>query len=255
MWVDVTEVETENAKLVLTHNQDHLLCEGTQLRNKQGKLIWVNTPFETEVPDYKKSGLPIQTWKCATTEGAWDNNQDEIGVVVPPLGSGIVTMPCKDGTGARIGPKRDCEFTYLDPLQSCHPGEQVTLQCELGASTTVPHVIRVCEASRNLQSGLACRFNDNFTLANVLVYDRVHTNPVENVVQDGHERLLKTSVKKHPTKRPTPSPTVVPPSRTNIMFTCPKARDDVEIGGLFSIYYGTVFNAVDRVGQVKCRQI
>jgi len=93
----------------------------------------------------------------------------------------------------------------------CNPGAQVTLQCSTNGANS--QVLRVCESSIKLQTGTACRYNDDWTLANVVI---------------------------------------LPNTVTQVPFQCPSARDNVEIGGYYSLYAGALFNGVDTDAVVNC---
>jgi len=81
------------------------------------------------------------------------------------------------------------------------------------ASGSYSQVLRVCEASVNLQSGTACRFNDNWTLSN----------------------------------------TILPPGMPiAVTFTCPSARDSIEIGGHYALYSGALYNQQTPNAAVTC---
>jgi hypothetical protein len=65
-----------------------------------------------------------------------------------------------------------------------------------------------------LGTGTACRIMDDFTLANA-------------IVENGSRKTL-------------------------VEFTCPRARDEKEVGGKYSLYYGAALNQVHSKEQVEC---
>lgn len=82
------------------------------------------------------------------------------GCSSPPGGS-FVTEPCTRG---QTGPLRSCGFTMLPPLQPAPAGSTVRLSC----TTSRPaQVLRFCERSEALATGVACTVAD--AVANVIV--------------------------------------------------------------------------------------
>jgi len=99
-----------------------------------------------------------------------------------PSGS-FVTQPCQD---FHLGPLRNCGFgEQLDGIPdlasaasaaadetstnspfACAAGQQVQLTCDVAAAAA-PQVIRICDYSEQLNSGVACTYSD--ALANVTV--------------------------------------------------------------------------------------
>jgi len=77
-----------------------------------------------------------------------------------------VTEPCTCG---QIGPVRDCGFepgVGSVSQVACAPGSSILLRCSI-PSGGAPAVVRVCEYSEKLQTGVACVYRD--ALANGLV--------------------------------------------------------------------------------------
>ena len=78
------------------------------------------------------------------------------------------------GLGQEIGPVRDTEFSFYgslklpsDQMRVCsNPGQKATLKCSVAAGSP-SQVVRVCESSRQLSCGTACRYHE--ALANVTV--------------------------------------------------------------------------------------
>jgi len=208
-WVDITEQNTTSGpvtrNLKMVGNPENWLCEGQVQRNADGSPQWESTGSVTTHPPWPQAGLPIDKFKCSGSTGALDNNIDTTPVVDPRPGQGLLTSTCID-VGHNFGPKRDCEFVPRTMVNPCTPGATVSLSVTL-PRTSNSQVLRVCESSAGLHTGTACRFNDAFTLANV----------------------------------------VIKPGTTQaITFTCPAARDnDQETGGFYSIYSGAVYNGRD----------
>jgi hypothetical protein len=119
-----------------------------------------------------------------------------------------------DHVNHNLGPKRDCEFTIRSQLDSCTPGASVTLSCSI-PSNAKSQVIRVCDSSIALQSGTACRYNEPHLLANAVIEPGV---------------------------------------ATQVSFTCPVAKDSVEIGGKYSTYSAGVFN-LDPAAKITCNPV
>jgi hypothetical protein len=207
-WVDVTALNTNNnpvtQNLVMDSNHKNWLCEGVVNRDANGNVIWVPTG------EFTSTGQPIEKQSCTTTPGALNNNHDVVSATIPTKGKGLITQACKE-VNHYLGPNRDCELAIRSQTNACSAGNTVTLSCTVGANAK-SQVLRVCEASVALQAGTACRFNDDFTLANVIVS---------------------------------------PGAATQVSFTCPSARDAGEPGGLFATYSGPVWN-FDSLSSISC---
>lgn len=133
------------------------------------------------------AGAPINRPQCDFLSD-WDvNNDDSRDVSLMPTGS-FVTEPCSDG---QLGPLRNCGFkSQLDGIEierpvegarrgsepeevetpegafACTPGEPVRLTCNV-EDDNAPQVMRLCEYSAVLGTGVACTFGES--LANVTV--------------------------------------------------------------------------------------
>jgi hypothetical protein len=77
-------------------------------------------------------------------------------VHIPEEGESYVTDTCREGL---FGPLRNCGFKNAKTLQECVPGSRVTLKCSIPPES-VAQVVRICEGSRVLQSGIPCTYND-----------------------------------------------------------------------------------------------
>jgi hypothetical protein len=210
-WVDVTPIDTSKKavtqSLTIRSNFKNWLCEGVVNRDALGNPIWVPTG------EYTATGQAIEKYSCTETPGALLNNVDTTTATVPLRGNGLLTRSCIEA-GHNLGPKRDCEFTLRTQTNPCSANNTVTLSCSV-ANNAKSQVLRICEASVALQSGLACRFNDDSLLANVLV---------------------------------------VPGAATSVTFKCPVGRDAIEVGGLYSTYSGPAFN-IDPLASITCNVV
>lgn len=162
-WIDVTAVNTSTGPvtqpLAFRSNPDQFLCEGTPVLDDKGNPTFVPTTFTTEM------GEKVDRPACDFVGGWDDNNFGSRDVTIPPTG-GLVTAPCTRG---QIGPLRDCGFTEQKEtadLITCTPGAAVELECTV-ADPAAPAVLRVCERSAALGTGVACTFRD--ALANSIV--------------------------------------------------------------------------------------
>ncbi|CAF3803803.1 unnamed protein product [Adineta steineri] len=210
-WIDVTSIDTSiqsyTAPLYSSLNPDGFLCEGTPQPD-----TWVRTEFNTTCCSSQGccgnsnetqccGGEPVDRVGCETWEGAQEDNVSEVMVTLPLSGEGQVTEKCWNSTGS-WGEKRDCGLK-LHPkgkyLTCNKPSQQVALKNVI--STDFYQVVRVCEASIALRSGLACIWNDS--LANVII-----------------------SHKDEP---------------RDVHFICPPKRDSIETGGRFAVYFGPLF--------------
>src|SRR5262249_38679528 len=127
-WVDITGAQSP-AALTFTVNPDGYLCEGIP-----GSLCQFSA-----------------NWQA--------NDSASIPLDLPPTGS-LVTAPCTRG---EIGPLRECGFSEQPNKLTCNPGERVQLM--IRAST--PQIVRICEYSAALGTGVACVYRQS--LANVIV--------------------------------------------------------------------------------------
>lgn len=161
-WVDITDVDAATPHdLTFQSNPEQFLCEGQTLGSNNlpvdpldlSALVFDPTLFTDPL------GNIVSRVRCAFP-GTWNANNLGALSIASATGS-FVTEPCTRG---QIGPKRDCGFSALSPLQGCAPGSSVTLSC---SSSGAPQILRVCEMSAALGSGVACALKD--ALANTLV--------------------------------------------------------------------------------------
>lgn len=153
-WVDVTGFDTSagpvTKPLGLDSNPDGFLCEGAPLLDGAGELTWESTGFQTD------QGQSVDRPRCDFMS-KWDgNNGTTLDVTLPLPGEGLVTSECTRG---QLGKLRNCGLRYDQQLHACEPGKKVTLSCSAAAGSA-PQVLRVCEASKLLGSGLACLHAD-----------------------------------------------------------------------------------------------
>jgi hypothetical protein len=210
-WIDVTDIDTSKKAvtkaLVMDSNHKNWLCEGNLNKDANGQPIWIPTG------EFTATGQSIEKQSCSTSPGALNNNHDEVQASVPKDGEGLITQACRD-VDHSLGPKRDCEYVVRSQGVSCTPGATVSLSCSVSGNAK-SQILRVCESSRALGAGTACRFNDAFTLSNSVIS---------------------------------------PGAATVVSFTCPSARDSIEIGGNYATYAGPAWNK-DAPAAINCNVV
>ncbi|HKW15910.1 MAG TPA: lysyl oxidase family protein [Terriglobales bacterium] len=152
-WVDITNVDTSQPHdLIYTMNPQQFLCEGQTLGAN-------NQPVDpTDLPDLvfdptsltNDQGNPISRIRCKLAPNYAANDVGKISVSHGP--GGFVNDACERG---QAGPKRDCGFTPPGEVHRCNAGSTVTLQCKSGGAK---QVVRVCETSEALGTGIACTY-------------------------------------------------------------------------------------------------
>ena len=153
-WVDITDVNASVPHdLTFDLNPQHFLCEGTPELDAAGDPIFDPTGFTDA------AGNTVSRLRCDLAPGWQDNNHAAVPVT-SAVGS-FVTEPCTRG---QIGPLRSCGFDPEPSLHTCIPGAPVSLQCSTSGS---PQVLRACERSEALGTGVACTVADS--LANTVV--------------------------------------------------------------------------------------
>jgi hypothetical protein len=118
-------------------------------------------------------------------------------VTLPLDGNGYVTAPCTRG---QLGPLRNCGLAKQIDTLTCTPGAAVTLSCTVPASAP-PSVLRVCQTSAVLKTGIPCIQSEALATA---------------TVDQGA-------------------------AATTVTFTCPAALDPNEPGGGYALYTGAAF--------------
>lgn len=163
-WIDITDVEFDEdeieALIGFQSNEDDFLCEGIPVLDENGEPVYEPSGLRTQ------TGLPISRPQCEFIEN-WDaNNYGDTILTIASEGS-FVTEPCLT---EQFGHLRNCDFAAYEEPQFCTPGEAVTVTLELDA----PHVLRVCEVSSALGTGVACTTDD--PVANVIMGLREETS-------------------------------------------------------------------------------
>lgn len=213
-WIDMTGDESTgpvSKDINMFGNPQRWLCEGAPTLDAGGNPKWVFSGNYTKTPPYPTPEGLPIDIYQCVTSPGAWDNNHDQLQVLNP-GPGQSLVTLPCSThGHVIGPKRDCEFTSVSMTNTCTAGQKVTLTCTLPASAN-SQVLRLCESSWALRTGTACRFLDSSLLAN----------------------------------------TILAPGRsTAVTFTCPAARDPVEVGGLYSVYQGAVYFA-DAVVPALC---
>lgn len=156
-WVDITPVAGPvTAPLTFHVNPDAFLCEGEPILNGNGQLTFELTDFLNEDGE-RESAIACEE------AGNWDADNIATAQVAVPADGGLVTSPCERG---QLGLKRACGLDELADDLTCTPGETVSLSCTVGDPTR-PQVMRICEASHVLDTGVACTWRDALASANV----------------------------------------------------------------------------------------
>src|SRR5262249_5296958 len=112
-----------------------------------GNPTYVSTPFTTA------AGEPVDRFACEFSPGYDANNRGATLITLPREG-GMVTAPCARG---QLGPRRDCGFARQDAMPACAAGRRVSLRCAV-PSRAPPQVVRICETSAVLGTGIACTY-------------------------------------------------------------------------------------------------
>jgi hypothetical protein len=160
-WVDITVMDIPSdgisVDLGFTSNGEQFLCEGTAVLDENDEPVWESSGFTTA------DGDSINRPKCEFIPN-WDtNNRATREIFIPQRGS-FVTETCANG---EFSPLRNCGFEELsDDNLSCNPGTTVERIFHLEDKANL-QVVRVCESSRLLGSGVACAYEDS--LSNVVV--------------------------------------------------------------------------------------
>lgn len=198
-WLDVSEVKpNQNLTLAFTSNPDGLMCEGKLKVDAQGKQLFEPTEFKTSI------GGSVYRQQCDFHPDWATNNTLSYEVHIPEKGESYITESCKDDV---FGPLRNCDLKEKNELQKCEPGKKVNLRCSISRDDS-SQVLRICEASRAMQIGIPCTYNE--AIASEIIV-----------------------------------------SKKDISFTCPKARDAVETGGLYSFLTGPLFLG-EKIAAVNC---
>jgi hypothetical protein len=168
----------------------------------KGHSLWT---FFKQADTSKSTPLPVQRPLCDFIPNWQDDNKKAVPVTLPTQG-GLATSPC--ATPA-IGRLRNCGFDFNTKNQTCRPGETVTLQ----VTSDGPSVVRVCEASKVLESAYGVSMD--CTIDNPANLDAQATS--------GHV-LANADVN----------------GNTTVTFTCPASRDASETGGTYNVLSAAV---------------
>ncbi len=160
-WIDVTGVDTTAAPvtrpLTFVSNPDGFLCEGTPMLDDQGNQIWLPTNFTTA------TGQPVEKPACNYIPNYAANNTDSYNITLASPGEGYVTDGCDRG---QIGPLRNCGFTNTKTAMACTPGAATTFHCTIPTGAA-PQVVRLCETSAVLGTGIPCTYQDSLASVNI----------------------------------------------------------------------------------------
>jgi len=154
-WIDVTGYANKRAQtLSFTSNPDQFLCEGTYARDASGNFTYAQSSFINP-----ENGRPEDRINCNFLS-SWNTNNYGATTLAPGTGS-FVTEPCAHG---EVGPGRDCGFAqHASFLHDCASGSKVTLTC--AATSPALQVLRLCEKSGQLATGVACTGATSFANA------------------------------------------------------------------------------------------
>lgn len=163
-WVDITDLKLPAAgtavQLGFKSNGDQFLCEGKPIVDENGVQLWEPSGFVA------LDGDSINRPQCDFIPD-WDVNNTAVQeVFIPPDGS-LVTTPC---TNSETSPLRNCGFFEVEMNEEdlfCEPGTAVEIT--LPDSYTEPLVIRACEWSNVLNTGVACSYETS--LFNEIILD------------------------------------------------------------------------------------
>jgi hypothetical protein len=157
-WLDVTDVtKNKDSRLAFTSNPDAMMCEGVLKFDAAGKQLFEKTSFKTS------DGKPVDRPQCDLYQNWNANNTVSYDVHIPDAGEGYITEPCGSG---EFGPLRNCGLRQQRDLFHCEPGTPVTMTCDAKANAPA-QVIRFCEASHALGTGIPCTYSD--ALANQII--------------------------------------------------------------------------------------
>jgi hypothetical protein len=159
-WVVVTNLTAGSGVITVTENAWNMVCEGVQQCASDG----TTKLFEN------RADISAEIWKCrhpaSDPDPALDNPRSTPNVNHYGCGRGYVTEPSQYGPLQELGPLHDSDHVLLGNVQlrTCTPFRNYTLTCTLpkrskvnALTVTDSQVVRVCESSRQLGCGTACR--------------------------------------------------------------------------------------------------
>lgn len=157
-WIDVTSYTSKkSSSLSFNANPDQFLCEGSYALDAAGNYTYTPTSFINP-----QNGLPEQRINCNFLS-SWNANNIGSSTVSPATYGSFVNDACAHG---EVGPLRDCGFAqHPSFLHSCTSGQTVSLTCK--ATSSASQVLRLCEKSGQLNTGVACTVAN--AIANVVV--------------------------------------------------------------------------------------
>jgi hypothetical protein len=168
-WLDITPADADVAdqkgkfvNLGFAANPKGFLCEGKPQLDSNGMYKFESSPFLTQI-----SKKPMDKPLCDYREDYEKNNEATTYYYVPPYGS-FINEAC---SSELMGPLRDCGWASLGTVK-CSPGETVSLKAKIDiheSERTNAQVIRVCDYSHALMTGVACSYVSN--LASAVVVD------------------------------------------------------------------------------------
>ncbi len=161
-WIDVTGMADGGpvmAQLDFKSNPDRFLCEGAPVLDSAGEPVFEDSGFVTG------TNQRVDRPSCDFSPG-WDSNNLESRSIPMLQTGGFVIEACTRG---QLGPLRDCGFSAgVGSLSdvACPVGGSIQLRCSVPESSP-PAVVRVCEYSEQLGTGVSCVYRD--ALANQLI--------------------------------------------------------------------------------------
>ena len=233
-WIDITDStpDGEDAILPLTFrfNQDMFLCEGTPIVNEDGELQWEPTGLRNA------DGLPLSRPQCEFVDDWQATNEGTVDVFVPAVGS-FVNEPCVNG---EVGPLRNCDFVEqpLPPLPTPTPIPTATPGGDDDAGDGVDTAVSTsptfrCEPNQPVQ--MSC------TIPADAAPQVLRICETSNVLGIGTACTFETSLANR---------TITSEGR-DIIFTCPRPRDENEPGGDYTFYTAPLF-PTDAPAEIQC---
>jgi hypothetical protein len=226
-WKDVTHVPPGLGTLTTDVNNWDMMCEGAVLCDSgTNEMLWEDTGLLSCSESTGQCAL-AQRPQClheADELNYLEDNGDSAQILHRAPGLSYVTdaQPLL-GANQEIGPYKNTEFSLNGAqVRNCqYPGKStVTLSCNIPNSEVTKsnsQVVRICESSRVLNAGSACRYEESLGNATV--------KPGSNA--------------------------------TVVTFTCPAARDLQEYGGAYSLYISKLAKNApsdkgDKAGNAQC---
>ena len=167
-WIDITDLPSGKVDLSVKINAWDALCEGFVQCNSSNstEMLIEETDLIVYTDDHSESAqLYRQVCRHSVDELDYlDDNGDAIKFDNRGPGESVITdKESQYGRHQEIGILRNTEFSlYGEQLRSCDLNTTVTLKCNIPSSSSIniSQIIRVCESSVVLNSGLGCLYND-----------------------------------------------------------------------------------------------